>query len=1143
MISNQIIQSNGNKKTINNVVGCAIALTIEKIILNNKNNNILIVAEDTKTANRLVDELQFLLPNKHIYNFSDYETLPYDSFSPQQELISNRLEALFILANSQNNIIVSSVSACMLRCAPKSYINKNVFVVNKGQQISMENLIKTISATGYTRVSQVYAQGEFSVRGSILDLFPSGQNHPFRIDFFDDEIDSIRLFDIETQRTKEIIDCVRLLPAREFPIQNSDIENFRKQYREEFGSSLSQDSIYQQITNKTIPAGIEYYLPLFYQQTETIFDYLNDNSIIVLVNNIEENASKFIEYVKQRYTTNTELDLESNNKDLRPKLKPEKLYITVDKFFELAKQNNEILLKKNYEPNNKNNLLVKDLPSIVISSTIPKFEKLKNYISQNNCRILFSAYSAGRLDTILDLLKEIDIIATKFQTIEEFTKSTKQFGIIVTPFDEGLYFEDSNIAFITESELFGNSYVNSKRKNKNVQVDAVIRNLAELKIGEKIVHYKYGIGCYQGLEIQNINGINKEFFCLEYAESAKLYVEITELHLISRYTGGANPPLNKLGSNAWVKNREKAQKKVKDVAVQLLDIYSKRATKTGFQFKFDRKNYNNFITGFPYTETEDQKRAIESVISDMTSPKTMDRLICGDVGFGKTEVAIRAAFIAISNNKQVSILVPTVLLAEQHYESFKSRFSNEAVNIEVISRFKTSSEQKTILQKLADGKIDIIIGTHKLLSKEIVYKDLGLLIVDEEHRFGVKQKEIIKEIRANIDILTLTATPIPRTLNMAFSGLRDLSLITTPPAKRLAIKTFLKPMEKTLIKEAIIRELKRGGQVYFLHNDVDTINNRAEDIANLVPEAKIEVAHGQMNERQLSIIMNNFYHQKFNVLVCTTIIETGIDVPTANTIIIERADKFGLAQLHQIRGRVGRSTHQAYAYLLTPPPKLITKDAIKRLEAISMHDDLGVGFALANHDLEIRGAGEILGDEQSGQIATVGFNLYMEMLNNAIEALKQGEELSLMDLTEKNTEINLNISAIIPKTYIGDISTRLLFYKRLASINKINELIDIKEEMIDRFGEIPKELNDLFEINKIRIKIEPFGIQKICFSNITNFIEFSKTTSVDPKKIVLLIQNNPDKFRFEGTTKIKILTKVEPENRLNFLIDLIDQII
>ncbi len=1142
LISKELLNVTGNCTDIYNTYSMCASMFISGLS-STKKRTILAIVPSTQEASRLYDELKYLNPSCPILCFSDYETLPYDSFSPQQELISNRLETLYTLKTCKNSIVIGSISALLNRIAPPDYVLANALVLRAGQNMTMTALIHDLEKTSYTRVSQVYEQGEFAVRGSLIDLFPSGAETPFRIDFFDDEIDSIRIFDPETQRTSEIVKDIRLLPAREFPIQPEDIDRFRKQYRDHFGASLEADSIYQQVSKGHIPSGIESYLPLFYDKTSSICDYLAQDSLVVFVNDAISQASQFIEYVKQRYFASDSENLDRNNAKLYPKLKPEELYIPAEELLRDLKAFEQVKLHKTNAPSNKKkHFEVTDIPDISIKSRGNKLSDLKKFLDEHQeHRILFSAYSPGRVETIRDTLKEIKLLPTTCKTLNDFSKNKDRFGIVVSPYDQGLIFTDSSTVIITEYELFGNSYVASRRNNKNVQADAIIRNLAELKIDEKIVHYKYGIGLYKGLEIRNINGVNKEFFCLEYADSAKLYVEITELHLISRYTGGSNPQLSKLGSETWVKNRNKAQEKVKDVAVQLLDVYSKRAIKKGFAFKFDRKAYNNFIADFPYEETEDQKRAIESVISDMTQAKTMDRLICGDVGFGKTEVAIRAAFVAVSNNKQVAILVPTVLLAEQHYESFRTRFANEAVNIEVLSRFKTPTEQKKVLADLAEGKIDIIIGTHKLLNKTVKYSDLGLLIVDEEHRFGVKQKEIIKAIRSDVDILTLTATPIPRTLNMAFSGLRDLSLITTPPAKRLAIKTFLKQTDNALIRETIMRELKRGGQVYFLHNDVTTIEKRAEDLANLVPEAKIEVAHGQMNERHLGMIMNNFYHQKFNVLVCTTIIETGIDIPSANTIIIERADKFGLAQLHQIRGRVGRSNHQAYAYLLTPPPKLISKDAVKRLEAITMHEDLGVGFALANHDLEIRGAGELLGDEQSGQIASVGFTLYMEMLNNAIKALKEGEELSLMELSDQTTEINLNISAIIPNEYVGDISFRLSFYKRLASVKNNEELRRIKEELIDRFGPLPDEVESLLDVTRLRMKAEEYGITNITMSNVTNFISFKNDTKVEPMKLVSLMQRYPNQFKLEND-KLKILIKLEPRDRLKFIQDLVAEI-
>ena len=1135
MFNPEIINADGSCVSIGNAYGCAVPLYISELY-RSKKQQYLVICREPATANHLLDDLKFLLPGEQILSFSDYETLPYDSFSPQQDLISNRMEALFTLMHTPCCIVIAAVGTLLQRTAPRSYIEKHVFVLNRGQEISMTEITSTLTRNGYLRVSQVYGQGEFAVRGSLIDLFPSGMSSPYRIDFFDDEIESIKIFDPESQRTGEETGQIRLLPAREFPIQKTDIELFRQNYRENFGASLDPASIYQQVSSGHIPAGIEYYLPFFYQETSCVLDYLSPDARIIGIHQIYEQAESFCTYVKQRYETGS-----GENSDDRPKLKPELLYFSPDNFFHRMKNFRQVKIS---EPQSGHglNFSISRPEDLSIGSQSPKMSKLRKWLDLNpQLRILFSAYSAGRVDTVCEHLREIAILPVQCKSIDQFVSSGEKYGIVVTSLDEGIVFSDPAVAIITESELFGNTYIATRRNNRNVQADAIIRNLAELKLGEKIVHYKYGIGCYRGLEIREINGINKEFFCLEYADNARLYVEITELHLISRYTGGANPPLNKLGSDAWTKNREKAQKKVRDVAVQLLDIYAKRATRTGYRFKFYKEAYNKFAADFPYVETEDQKRAILSVITDMTQNKTMDRLICGDVGFGKTEVAVRAAFIAVSNGKQVAVLVPTVLLAEQHYETFKNRFAGEAVNIESLSRFKTASEQTRILNDLADGKIDILIGTHKLLGKSVIYHDLGLLIVDEEHRFGVKQKETIKAMRADVDILTLTATPIPRTLNMAFSGLRDLSLITTPPAKRLAIKTFLKQMDFGIIREAVTRELKRGGQVYYIHNEVTTIENRAEELRNLLPEARIEVAHGQMNERSLGLIMNNFYRQKFNVLVCTTIIETGIDIPSCNTIIIERADKFGLAQLHQLRGRVGRSSHQAYAYLLTPPPKLMSADAVKRLEAITMHEDLGVGFALANHDLEIRGAGELLGDEQSGQIAAVGFTLYMEMLGNAINSLKDGNDQSLSDLSSKSTEINLDISALIPADYISDISTRLIFYKRLVSASNPDEFQSIKAEMIDRFGLIPPPLSDLFEIHKIRLRVEPLGIESIAMTNVTRFIKFRPKNAINPDRIVKLLISSPKDYQLEEL-KLKILRKVEPQEQIRFINDLLSSL-
>ncbi|MBQ8706713.1 MAG: transcription-repair coupling factor [Succinivibrionaceae bacterium] len=1133
MIPTELLDASGNRVEIFGTSGPAASMYIASRF-RKRGNTLLVITESTQRAKQLMEELEYLLPESPVLSFPDYETLPYDIFAPQQDLISDRLETLYCLKTGMKCIAVTPVSAALGRITSPDYVLSSAMVLKKGQRLSMTGLAEILAANGYQRAAQVYSTGEFAVRGSLIDLFPAGLDEPCRVDFFDDEIDSIRIFDAESQRTVREVRDIRLLPAREFPIQPPDIERFRRKYREAFGASLDQESVYQQVSGGRIPSGIEYYLPLFLEHTSSLTDYLPEDAQVILTPGVKEQAEIFLDYVASRQGTD-------ETGGLRPRLAVAELYHQTDELLHLLKKRSMIVLKKEAAAREKDlSFKLAPLPDVSLKTGGGGLKELKKYIGScpDDSRFLFSVYSAGRLETICDLLSDIGVTPREVKTFDDFDRSDARFCCIVSPFDEGRIFEATGARLVTETEIFGSSYVSSKRSSKNVHADAVIRNLAELKIGDLIVHYKYGIGRYRGLEIQNIGGINKEFFCLEYADDARLYVEITELHLISRYMGAQNPKLSALGSDVWEKNRRKAQEKVKDVAAQLLDVYARRAVKRGCAFSFDRASYSRFVAEFPYEETQDQQKAINAVIADMTSERTMDRLVCGDVGFGKTEVAIRAAFIAATAGRQVAVLVPTVLLAEQHYDTFRTRFAKEAINIAVLSRFKTGREQSLILDSLASGATDIVIGTHKLLSKKIKYKDLGLLIVDEEHRFGVQQKEVIKSLRTEVDILTLTATPIPRTLNMAFSGLRDLSLITTPPARRLAIKTFLHQKDDAIVKEAVSRELKRGGQVYYLYNDVATIDQRTEELSNLLPEATIRAAHGQMRERDLAMIMNQFYHHRFDVLVCSTIIENGIDVPAANTIVIEHADRFGLAQLHQIRGRVGRSNRQAYAYLLIPPEKLLTSDAQKRLKAITMHDDLGAGFALASHDLEIRGAGELLGEEQSGQIAAVGFTLYMEMLSNATAALKNGREVSLDELESKDTEINLNVSAVIPSDYMGDISTRLSFYKQISSAGDPRALKELKDELRDRYGPIPELTENLFALNSLRLRASALGISGITVSKVTSFVKFGDQNKTDPAKIVAMMQKSPADFRLDGS-RIRLLKKIEPEECLAYVEDLI----
>ena len=1106
----------------------------------------IVITESTPAAHRLEAEIVSLVPDDFkLFTFPDWEILPYDTFSPHQDIISQRLLTLYQLPKMTKGIVIVPISTLMHFLSPTKYIQGNSFVFAAGDTNNISALTLQLEQNGYRHVEQVIEHGEFSVRGSILDLFPMGSDQPFRLDFFDDEIDTIRYFDPESQRSKDKVDSINLLPAHEFPLDTKGIELFRNNYRDTFTVRNDKDSLYRNVTEGSFPAGIEYYLPLFFESVSTLFDYFPTNSQIIQVGDIKQQADHFLADIENRYN-NLNVD------PLRPLLAPSQLFLEINKLFSQFNDWPIIKLEKGVLTTGagKFNANTEALPDIAIDSQLKSpFNKITAYVleqKEQQGRIIFNVESAGRRETLLELLKQAQLKPTQHSSISDFILSNSDIGIVITSLEHSfrmLALVDNNsvpVTFITETELLGGR-VSQRRKNKrtkNISTDALVRNLAELKIDQPIVHIEHGVGRYLGLQTIDAGGMASEFVTIEYASEAKLYVPVGNLHLLSRYSGGDSEtaPLNKLGSDAWERARKKAAEKIKDVAAELLDIYAQRAAKPGYQYKLDRDGYRQFSASFPFEETDDQQSAINSVINDMKSPNAMDRLVCGDVGFGKTEVAMRAAYVAVNDGKQVAVLVPTTLLAQQHYENFSDRFADWPVKVEVLSRFKSAKQQTEILQQLEDGKVDIVVGTHKLIQDNIKFQDLGLLIIDEEHRFGVKQKEAIKKLRADVDILTLTATPIPRTLNMAMSGMRDLSIIATPPAKRLAVKTFVRQYNEDLIKEAIMRETNRGGQVYFLHNNVATIEQRAKEIEALMPDVRVVVAHGQMRERDLERIMSDFYHQRFNVLLCTTIIETGIDVPTANTIIMERADRLGLAQLHQLRGRVGRSHHQAYAYLLTPPPKSITKDAIKRLEAIESLEDLGAGFALATHDLEIRGAGELLGDDQTGQIHTIGFTLYMEMLEQAVEALKQGKELTLDALTSKQTEVELRIPALLPDSYIHEVNIRLSLYKRIATCNNVDELNEIKVELIDRFGLLPDAAKNLFTVGEFRQRAQALGITKIEGSARGGSIEFGDNTKVDPVFIISLIQQQPSVYKLDGGNKLKfVLENKDTEDRIKLI--------
>ncbi|MCW8386006.1 transcription-repair coupling factor [Fluoribacter dumoffii] len=1095
----------------------------------------LLVAQDNLSANQLQAELKFFLnpasPQELLF-FPDWETLPYDQFSPHQDIISERLYTLSRIQQVTDAIVITSASTLMHRLCPPEFLNQYALMLKEGQKLDLAAFRNQLQQSGYHCVNKVLEHGEFALRGSIIDVYPMGSGLPFRIELFDDEIESLREFDTETQRTIEKIKEINVLPAREFPLNEQSQLLFRRSFRELFPGNPSQCPIYEAISEGQFPSGIEYYLPLFFEKTVTFFDYLSENAKICLIENIQNNAEQFWQELNERY--------EQRRYDIsRPILPPSACFINPTELLTKANENEQLRLFQNHADKkgavvNFNIVAGPQLP--IDRKTQEPLSLLREYCSDLSRRYLIVVESAGRREVLLDLLKPSGITPKIHFSWHDFINDTAPICISTGDLISGCELREGKIIIIVESQLFGEQSTPQRRgTQKTVDPDLIIRDMAELRVGAPVVHLQFGVGRYQGLQHIESNGFASEFLVLTYAGDDKIYVPVTSLHLISRYTGvdSEHAPLHKLGSDQWQKEKKKAAEKIHDVAIELLDLYAKREAQPGHQYKLDHSEYIKFASAFPFTETPDQLQAIEQIIKDMESTRPMDRLICGDVGFGKTEVAMRAAFVAVQNNKQVCILVPTTLLAGQHFESFRDRFADFPINIELLSRFRSGKETEAVLSALKAGTVDIVIGTHKLFQRNIAFKNLGLLIIDEEHRFGVKQKEHIKSLRTHVDILSMTATPIPRTLNMAMAGIRDISLMTTPPAKRLAIKTFWQERKDSTIREAILREILRGGQVFFLHNNVETIERVGQDLQTLVPEAKIRTAHGQMRERELERVMSDFYHHRFNVLVCTTIIETGIDIPTANTIIIDRADKFGLAQLHQLRGRVGRSHHQAYAYLLSPNEKSLTRDAVKRLEAIVSLEDLGAGFTLATHDLEIRGAGELLGEEQSGNMQAIGFNLFMEMLDRAVNDLKAGKTPELSAPMHQGPEIDLRISAIIPEEYIPDIHNRLIMYKRIANAKNKEQLHDLQVELIDRFGLLPQQVKHLLLITELKLKAEKMGIQKISAGAQQGKLEFSENPSIDPGVLIHLIQVHAKRYQLDGPHRLRFnLDSTTSEERI-----------
>lgn len=1069
--------------------------------------------------------------------FPDWETLPYDYFSAHENIVSDRLNALYRLPELEKGVVITALSSIGMRLSPPEFIQGNVFSFKTGDKHDITAMRTTLEAAGYRCVDKVMEHGEFAVRGSILDLFPMGSSAPIRLDFFDDDLESIRQFDPETQLSTEPLEKFELLPAHEFPTGEQGITRFRQSFRHQFDVELKDCSLYEDVSNGLLPAGIEYYLPLFNEQTATLFDYLPDNTLLLTENGLQESKQKLWHDLNERYE-------ERRWDRKRPILSPEQIALPVEEFNHCLKQYARLSVDDS-KAGDSAQFPFTNVPSLIINHKAKDpIKLLRDYAEQSNHKVLLCAESAGRREALVELMQRYKLKANTLEQWQDIFGTKSKIAIAVAPIEKS--FCHPEVAFVAEGELFGQHVLQRRRREKKgYSPDAVIHSLAELKPGDPVVHVEHGVGRYLGLQCIEANRQPAEYLMLEYSGGDKLYVPVQSLHLIHRYSGASDSsaPLHKLGTEQWAKERKKAAEKVRDVAAELLDLYARRASRPGFKYQTQDAEYLQFAGSFPFELTNDQEDTINAIIKDMRADTPMDRLVCGDVGFGKTEVAMRAAFIAVQNNRQVAVLVPTTLLAQQHYENFKDRFADWPFKIEVLSRFRTAKETEQVLTELEKGTVDIVIGTHKLIQGKMKFKDLGLVIIDEEHRFGVRQKEQLKALRAEVDVLTLTATPIPRTLNMSLSGMRDLSIIATPPARRLAIKTFVREANKPLIKEAIQRETLRGGQVYLLHNSVDSIERRAEEIRELMPELSVGVAHGQMRERELEQVMQQFYHRRFHVLVCTTIIETGIDVPNANTIIIDRADKLGLAQLHQLRGRVGRSHHQAYAYLLVPSIRTITSDAKKRLDAISTLEDLGAGFSLATHDMEIRGAGEILGEDQSGQMESIGFSLYMEMLENAVTALKEGKEPSLTEALQQQAEIDCGLPALIPEDYIPDVHTRLTLYKRIASCKTKVALRDIQVEMIDRFGLLPDAIKNLVKVTELKLDLTPLGINKLTANDSGLIVEFNPQTVVNPTVIIGMIQRNPSRYRLEKGTRLKVNRPLESaEEKWNEIESLIETI-
>ncbi len=1107
---------------------------------------VIVIATNSREAETLTDEVAFFAGSTlEVHVFPDLETLPYDAFSAHPDITSARLAALAELPRARRGVWIVAVDTLMQRLSPRSYIEAYSLKVHVGEQLDLDALRAQLAAAGYAAVTQVVAHGEFAVRGSLLDVFPMGSQTPYRIDLLDRDVDSIRRFDPESQRSGDKLERIELLPARETPLNPDAVREFRKRYRLRFTGDLSEQLVYRDVSQGIASAGLEYYLPLFFERTSNFFEYLPPDSLLIDIDGASEKVADLWHGIGLRHE-------QLRHDRQRPILDPAELYLSPVEFAdELARSRRALLQHFEIPPDGDvaaQNFASAAPPSVRIDARAEQpAAALVSHLEASSARVLLAAESAGRRELLMDLLRTRSMQPRVFDGFAAFLASDVRLGITVSPVVSGLRLETPPLEILTEAQLFGDRARQERRRRRADRDPAkILKELTDLRIGAPVVHETYGVGRYVGLQTMDVAGQTSEFLVLEYADGDKLYVPVQALHLISRYTGAPaeTAPLHKLGGDQWQKARRKAAQRIRDVAAELLDLYSRRAARQGTAIVSGEAEYRAFQSGFPFEETADQAAAIEQVITDLKSDKPMDRVICGDVGFGKTEVALRAAFVAVQAGKQVAVLVPTTLLAQQHFTTFTDRFADWPVRIESLSRFRSTKEANAVLEGVASGSVDIVIATQRLLQGKVRFKDLGLVVIDEEHRFGVRDKEKLKALRTEVDVLTLTATPIPRTLNMAMGGLRDLSLITTPPAERLAVKTFVLEWNDTVVREACLREIRRGGQIYFVHNEIETIEKTAQAIRELVPEANVAVGHGQMRERELEQLMLDFYHRRFNVLVCTTIIESGIDVPTANTIIIDRADRFGLAQIHQLRGRVGRSHHRAYAYLITPPRKAMTADAVKRLEALESLEELGAGFTLATHDLEIRGAGELLGDEQSGQIQEIGFNLYMELLERAVTALKSGKQPDLEKPLDAGPEVEMHLPALIPEDYVPDVHLRLVLYKRIASLQTREELDELKVELIDRFGPMPPYALTLFHNTQLKLRAVQLGIRKIDVGAASGYLVFDEQNRIDPKKVLKLVQGRAKEFRLEGSLKLRFTHDARTEEKLFQRVEtLLDQLV